>query len=336
MTTMEQAVGTPPARASGPAVDPPAAPQTRAWAGLGLARDLIGLVRPHQWAKNLLVVPLALLDPAALRPGPLYGVAWALLGFVLASALVYVINDIADRHRDRAHPTKRLRPIAAGRVPVPLAWAHAALLAGALITVALTGAAVPWWPLGAYLVLNIAYSRGLKHVPLVDVFIVAVGFVLRVVQGYLAAGVKVPAWLLIAVFAACLLMILGKRRHEVSAAGTAHRPALRGYSAQYLEYLIVLCAVLAISAFLMYLNTAVPPPYTAAALLGSVPFALFALARYLQVVVVGGSGGEPVRVLLRDRAMVVNATLWAVLLGTLLFAAQFPTPFGPPGGPSTS
>ncbi|MFC7478772.1 UbiA prenyltransferase family protein [Luedemannella flava] len=205
-------------------------------------------------------MPLALLDPAALRAGPLFAVGWAVLGFILASSAVYIINDIADRHRDRVHPKKRLRPIASGRVPVPLAYAYGALVSAALVAVVLGGPAIAWWPLGVYLVLNVAYTRGLKHVPLVDVFVVALGFVLRVVQGYLAAEVPVQSWLLIAVFAVCLLMILGKRRHEVGAGGLAHRPSLRGYSSQYLEYLIVLCAVLAISAFLFHLNTAVPPP----------------------------------------------------------------------------
>ncbi|MFY1690213.1 UbiA prenyltransferase family protein [Plantactinospora sp. WMMB782] len=291
----------------------------------GLFRDLLRLARPHQWPKNLLVVPLALIDAPGLTLAGLARVGWAVLVFTLASALVYVWNDAVDRHRDRAHPVKRHRPIASGRIGLPLAWAYGGILTGLLLAAVFAGPAVPWWPLAAYLVLNVAYSRWLKYVPLVDVFVVAAGFVLRAVQGYVAAGTDISSWLLIAVFALCLLLILGKRRNELAVSGTEHRPALSAYSAQYLEYLIVLCATLAVTAFLFYLaDGGLVTPYTDVALLVSVPFATFGLARYLQVVVVHREGGDPVRVLLRDRMMVVNAVLWAALLGLVVLAARFP------------
>ncbi|MDI6099383.1 UbiA prenyltransferase family protein [Actinoplanes sp. NEAU-A12] len=287
-------------------------------------RDLVTLIRPHQWAKNLLVVPLVLLDGTALNLSALFAVAWAVLGFTVASSAVYVFNDIADRHRDRLHPVKQLRPVASGRVGVGLAYAYGMMLVLLLIAVAVSGPVTPaaWWPLLVYLALNVAYSRGLKHVPLIDVFVVALGFVLRVVQGYVAAGTPVAGWLLVAVFSLCLVMILGKRRHEVGTGGALHRPSLRGYSTQYLDYMIVLCSVLAVSAFLLYVDDAFPAPYGTAALLGSVPFGLFALARYLQALVVLGDGGDPVRVLLRDRTMVVTSLLWALVLGSILLTAQ--------------
>ncbi|MFI7434838.1 UbiA prenyltransferase family protein [Micromonospora haikouensis] len=289
-----------------------------------LVRDLITLIRPHQWAKNLLVVPLVLIDTPRLGLGVLGRVSWAVLLFTLVSALVYVWNDVYDRHRDRAHPTKRNRPIASGRVSVPTAYAFGALLATALVAAVAFGPAFPWWPLAAYLTLNVAYSRGLKHLPLLDVLVVAGGFLLRVVQGYLAAGVAVSSWLLIAVFSLCLLLILGKRRHEMAVGGSAHRPSLAGYSVQYLDLLIVLCAAVAISGFLGHVQATIPTPYQALALVGSTPFALFAVARYLQVVVVDGDGGEPTRVLLKDRAMLVNALLWGVLIGGVLLVTQHP------------
>lgn len=292
----------------------------------GLLGDLIRLIRPNQWPKNLLVVPLALVDAPGLTLAGLARVGWAVLVFTLASSLVYVWNDAMDRHRDRAHPVKRHRPIASGRVGLPLAWAYGVGLAGLLAVAIVAGPAVPWWPLAAYLVLNVAYSRWLKYVPLVDVFVVAAGFVLRAVQGYVATGAAISSWLLITVFALCLLLILGKRRNELLVSGSEHRPALRAYSPQYLEYLIVLCATLAVTAFLFHLadDGSLVAPYTDLALLVSVPFATFGLARYLQVVVVQRDGGDPVRVLLRDRMMVVNASLWAALLGSIVLVARFP------------
>lgn len=302
-----------------------AAPGRAATTVRALPRDLVALIRPGQWAKNLLVVPLALIGAPTLGPGLLARVGWAVLLFTLASSLVYVWNDVYDRHRDRVHPTKRHRPIASGRVSVPVACAYGTGIAALLVAAVLLGPAIAWWPLGVYLVLNVAYSRGLKHLPLLDVLVVAAGFVLRVVQGYVAIGTAISSWLLVSVFALCLLFILGKRRHEVSVAGNAHRPSLRGYSIQYLDHLIVLCAALTVTAFLCYLQDAIAAPYTDLALVGSVPFALFAVARYLQVLVVDGSGGEPTRVLLRDRAMLVNSLLWGILLGTMLLVTQRPS-----------
>jgi 4-hydroxybenzoate polyprenyltransferase len=293
--------------------------------GRTAVRDLVTLIRPHQWAKNLLVVPLVLIDTPALGLGLLGRVAWAVVLFTLGSALVYVWNDVYDRHRDRVHPTKRHRPVASGRISVPAAYAFGCAIAGLLVAAVLLGPSIPWWPVAVYLGLNVVYSRGLKHLPLLDVLVVAGGFLLRVVQGYLAAAAPVSSWLLVSVFALCLLLILGKRRHEISVAGDAHRPSLRGYSVQYLDYLIVLCGALTVSAFLGYVEETIAPPYTDLALVGSVPFALFAVARYLQVLVVSGGGGEPTRVLLRDRAMLVNSLLWGALLGAALLVARHPS-----------
>ncbi|PZM95235.1 MAG: prenyltransferase [Actinobacteria bacterium] len=276
--------------------------------------------------KNLLVVPLALLDVSVIAPGLAVRLAWAVLLFTLASTVVYVCNDIADRHRDRNHPTKRHRPIAAGRISVPVASAIAALLVTLLVAAAVLGPvpAAVCWPVAVYLALNLVYSRRLKHLPLVDVFVVAFGFVLRVVQGYLVVDAPVGPWLLIAVLAVCLLFLLGKRRHEVTVGGAAHRPSLRGYSTQYLDHLAVLCAVLAVVSFFLHLQQRLDGPYLTLALLGSAPFALFALARYLQVLLVDGDGGDPTRLLLHDPALRVNSLLWGALLAGTLAATQLP------------
>lgn len=288
-----------------------------------LPRDLAILIRPGQFPKNLLVVPLALLDAQTAPPGLLGRAAWAVLLFTLASSLVYVWNDLYDRHRDRAHPTKRHRPIASGRVGVSTAAAFGTALAVLLAGAALLGPVDLWWPVVVYLALNLVYSRGLKHVPLLDVFIVAAGFGLRVVQGHLAAGTEIRSWLLVSVFSLCLVFVLGKRRNEMATGGVSHRPALRGYSVPYLDHLIGLCACVTVVAFLINLQQAVGTPYADLAVLGSAPFALFAMARYLQLLHVHGKGGEPTRILLRDRPMVVNTLLWALLLGGTLLATHY-------------
>ena len=287
------------------------------------ARDLVRLVRPRQWAKNLLVVPLALLDTPAVNLGAAGRIAWAILLFCVASSFIYVINDIADRHRDRAHPIKRDRPIASGRMAVRVA---AACAAGLLVLLGLMLAvSSATWPVLVYLGLNLCYCFWLKHLPLLDVFIVAIGFALRATYGYLVLGTHLSPWLLTSVFLLCLVLIVGKRRHEASTVGAEHRPSLRGYSVQYLDYLFVLTMVLTFTAFLLYLSASrFAAPYTDAALMISVPCGLFGLARYLQVVVVEHAGGDPVRVLMSDRPMLASAALWTVLLGLTLLASQHP------------
>jgi decaprenyl-phosphate phosphoribosyltransferase len=287
--------------------------------------DFLQLVRPTQWAKNLLVVPAALLTASAPDLTTLARLAWAVGAFTLASSLAYICNDIADRDRDRQHPVKRHRPIAAGRIGKPVAVSYAVLLAMLLTSMIFTIHPVPWWPVLTYLVLNLAYSRRLKHVPLVDVFIVAAGFLLRVLQGALAIHAPVSNWLLGAVFTLCLFLIVGKRRNEMANGGSRHRPSLASYTVPYLEHLMLLCATVSMITFLMFLHTArFAAPHTDTAVLISLVFAMFALARYLQVVMVRRDGGDPVRILLRDRALVLNAVLWLVGLGATLAAAQHP------------
>lgn len=283
-----------------------------------LAADLGRLARPTHWVKNVAVVPLALLQDVGPTLASVGRVGWAVLAFCLASSTVYVWNDIADRHRDRAHPVKRRRPIAAGRLHPVTAGAFGTALAGLLVAVVLLAPEIGWTPLLVYLALNVAYSRWLKQVPLLDMFIVAAGFGLRLIQGYLAAGTAASSWLLIAVFALCLLLILGKRRYEVTAAGTAHRPSLAGYSPQFLEHLMVLCGAVSVTAGLLYFNDAASaPPHADTLLLLSVPLAIFGLARYLQLVVVRQDGGDPVR-LLRDPVILVTALLWVTSTVTIL------------------
>jgi len=281
--------------------------------------ELVALSRPLHAMKNLLLVPVALVDSPHWTAGRLGVIGWPALAFTLAGACVYVGNDIADRDRDRHHPVKRDRPIAAGRISVRAGILYCATLLallGMLVAVAPGG---PYWPVLAYLVLNVAYSRGLKHVPLLDIGTVALGFVLRVVQGYVTLDEPISAWLMVAVFSMCLLLLIGKRRHELITAGLAHRPALSGYSVELTDQLLPLCGTLSVVAGLTYLATDAPfGAYQQLAMLLSTPFALFVLFRYLQVLVVHREGGDPVRILLRDRAMAVAGMLWLGALAVLL------------------
>ncbi|MFB7674255.1 UbiA prenyltransferase family protein [Kitasatospora purpeofusca] len=272
----------------------------------------LALLRPGQWPKNILVVPLPLLG-ADLAWDMSARIAVAVGAFVLASSLVYVVNDLADVERDRRHPVKRHRPLASGRVAPRTAVGLALLLAALLVPVlAVAGPGVAA-PVLLYLGVNAAYSWRLKHLPLLDVFVVATGFVLRLLGGYGASGRPLSAWLVLTVLTLCLVLIVGKRRHELGVAGSGHRPALVGYSAHFLDLVLVLCSGLTVVGYLLYLRT--ESGYETGALL-TAPLALFALFRYLQIVVVHAEGGNPVHTLLRDRAMLATAALWVALLLT--------------------
>lgn len=288
-----------------------------------LPADLLALLRPRQWAKNLMTVPLALLDTPPQWTVTLLGrVGWAVLLFIVVSGLVYVVNDIADRDLDRTHPLKSSRPIAAGRVPVPLAWCLATTLAATLVAGAAHDLAATW-PVWVYLAVNLVYSRWLKHLPLVDICVVASGFGLRVLMGYEATGEPASGWLLTAVFAVCLVLIVGKRRHELSVTGAAHRPALRGYNLALADHLLGLNAALALIASLLYLRfDALFGAHRDTVLMVAVPLALFGVFRYLQAVLVLRSGGDPLRTVLRDRLIMGAAGLLAAVVCTALVATH--------------
>ncbi|WP_165985680.1 UbiA prenyltransferase family protein [Streptomyces sp. YIM 98790] len=283
--------------------------------------DLFALLRPGQWAKNVYSMALVALATQAWTLPEAGRLVWMTAVFVLASAAVYIANDLADRESDRRHPVKRNRPIASGRVGVGAATALLVTCLAALAALVALCPLTQWWPVVAYLALNLAYSTGLKHVPLVDAFIVSIGFQLRLVAGHLAVETSASQWLMTAVLAVCLVLILGKRRHELVVNGPAGRPALRGYTVQLIDQMIVICMVVTMVATLLYLTRDAPlGGFSEQALLIYAPFMLFGLFRYLQVLVVERGGADPVRVLLRDRPLLLCMAAFALthLLVTLL------------------
>ena len=291
--------------------------------GGGRVSALVQLARPDHWPKNVLVVCVPLLDPLSWNRTALANLGGAVVAFTLASVLVYVLNDLVDRRRDARNPSRWHRPLASGRLSPRTAVAFAAAVALPLVGVLTLQPAATGWPVAAYLLLNLAYSLGLKHTPLLDVFLVAAGFVLRVVCGYLATGVAIPGWLLTAVFTLCLLLALGKRRQELHSTGDHHRPALRGYTVGLTEQLMQLSAALAVGSYLLYLRDEAPlGAYASIAVILLAPMAAFGLFRYLQLVLVHHAGGKPVRILVRDPALVANTLLWAAASGGLLLAAR--------------
>jgi len=291
---------------------------------MSLGRALFVSLRPRQWAKNaLLLAPLVfalrLTDPGSVRRALL-----AALAFSLLASAVYLGNDLADRDRDRAHPLKRDRPVAAGLLPP--AWA-----AGAALGLGAAGLALAWvlgagffgWGV-AYLALQALYSGVLKSVAVLDVFAVAAGFVVRVVAGAEAIGVPVSNWLHLCTLLLALFLALEKRRAELVLLGAEagrHRGILAAYSVGLLDQLAGIAAAAAILAYSLYtLSPDTVHKFGTDRLKYTVPFVLFGIFRYLWLARRNGEGGEPERVLFRDRPTQVNLAAWLAVVAWAIYA----------------
>jgi 4-hydroxybenzoate polyprenyltransferase len=280
-------------------------------------------MRPRQWAKNLFVFA-GLLFAQKLFTGP--AAALAVAAFVLFCALsgaMYLLNDVADREQDRLHPKKRERPVASGRLSVPVAVAAAVVL-----IVAALGASVAISPrfagvAAAYALLLTAYSVWLKHLVLVDVLVVAVGFVLRAVGGAVAIDVEISGWLLICTILLALFLALGKRRHEYLALGgeaARHRPILAEYSAALLDQMIAVVTASAVTAYALYtMSPETVAKFHTHLLPATLPFVLYGIFRYLYLLYRKDLGGNPSELFLHDAPLLVNTFLWFLVVLVIIY-----------------
>jgi len=295
-------------------------------------------MRPHQWVKNVFVLAafgFALGDLGhELRAGAALNVVLAFFAFSLGASAIYLVNDVLDVEADRVHPTKRHRPIAAGELGVPAALGMAlALAAGALVLAyfAAPGFALPGVVLG-YMTMNLFYSIKLKHIVIVDVFCIATGFLLRVIGGGLAVGVEISHWLLLCTLFLALFLGFNKRRAELAAVSAdeangaaqlgATRASLSAYDIGWLDQIVTLIAACTILCYALYTVDAetVNKFHAGGRLLWSVPFVVFAVLRYMHLVIGCGHGENPTRILLGgDRWFLAALVGWAGTISLALF-----------------
>jgi len=298
-----------------------------------LPRALLVSLRPHQWTKNLVVLAALAFSKhlfevdAALRAG------LAFVVFCALSGAVYLVNDLSDLERDRLHPRKRLRPLASGELSV-----SAARLAATLLLIAGLGASLALGPAFAavsltYVVLNLAYSFGLKNVVILDVLSISLGFVLRAVAGALAIDVRFSSWLLVCTILLALFLSLSKRRHELvslDAAAGEHRQILTEYTPYLLDQMISVVTASCLTAYAFY--TMAPETvakYQTESLALTIPFVLYGILRYLYLVHRRERGGSPTDVLLTDRPLLVAVALWAVAVVVIVYGSPgLPVPRG--------
>lgn len=286
--------------------------------------DLLQSVRPTQWTKNLFVFA-ALIFAQKIFDGPLLLRACAaFVVFCLMSGSIYLVNDIMDYEEDRVHPKKSRRPIAAGRIGRGTAAAVAVVLAA----VSLAGAFFinpGFFIVGAvYIGLQIAYSIKLKHVVILDVFIVASGFVLRVVAGGLVIHVQLSSWLLICTTLLALFIAMSKRRHELvllEEGAPNHRPILKEYSAYLLDQMISVVTASTVIAYCLYtVSEDTVKKFGTSHLIYTTPFVLYGIFRYLYLVHKKGLGGSPEELILKDKPLAIAVLLWiATAVGILYY-----------------
>jgi 4-hydroxybenzoate polyprenyltransferase len=305
---------------------PGAAPEGGA-GGRSTAVLLLHSLRPEQWTKNLIVFAglifgLELFDRAAVvRALVAFGVFCALSG------VVYIINDIMDREADRRHPLKARRPIASGALSPAVAGGAAAALAAVALAVAFVLAPRFGAVALAYLLLQSAYSGPVKHVVILDVLAIAIGFVLRAAAGAVAIDVPISHWLLVVTILLALFLALSKRRHEIVllANGAAeHRPILGEYSPYLLDQMISVVTASTLVAYIFYCISPETVQKFGTDMLGlTIPFPLYGIFRYLYLVHQREGGGSPSQMLLNDRPLLVCVALWVLAVVVIVYVKPF-------------
>ena len=319
---------------SGPAPPPPSGGTRRTTApprplGPPALRPFLMLaasMRPLQWLKNLFVFAPLIFAQRLTERTSLNLALLAFGAFCLLSAATYLLNDILDRERDRLHPIKRQRPIAAGDLSLGAAAAGGLLVLGGGVALAVWLGPPFLYAALVYLALQLAYSVGLKRVVILDVFTVSAGFVARVLGGAFAVGVPASSWLLVCTVLIALFLSLAKRRHELLLLGDLaeeHRGSLTQYSIRLLDQMIGVVAPATVVAYALYtLDPVTVAKFGGYELVYTVPFVLYGLFRYLYLVHRHEGGGEPDRTLLTDLPLLLNVLLYGATVILLVYVIK--------------
>lgn len=287
---------------------------------------VVRAMRPHQWVKNLFVLAPLVFAKQALVLGHFMGAALAFAVFSVLSGCVYILNDIVDVENDRLHPSKRHRPIAAGRLPIAAArTALAVLLIGSAVA---SFALLPmsFAALGlSYFALNVAYSFALKHVPFVDVACIATGFLIRIIAGAFAIDVRVTVWILICTFWLALFLALGKRKHEILQAGhkkSEQRRVLARYRVAHVRVTMLACAVLTAVSYVSFtvFGDAAGGYFKPSDLVWTIPCVLFGLFRFHMLTERVGDGRSPTDLMLADKLFIANLVIWSAIVVAVIYA----------------
>ncbi len=273
-------------------------------------------MRPSHWVKNLIIFA-ALIFAREYANIERIGLALTIFAaFCLASSAVYLFNDVLDRENDKKHPIKSKRPIASGKLPMPVAIAASIFLILGAVILALSVNIESLLALAIYVVINYAYSTALKHMVILDVMTIAAGFVLRAVAGGLAIQVPISPWLLVCTTLLALFLGFGKRRHELSLLtndAVGHRRSLEHYSVPFLDQMISVVTASTVVAYAFYtLSPEVVEHFGTKWLSLTIPFVLYGIFRYLYLIFKRDQGGSPTKLMLTDPPLLICILLWLV------------------------
>jgi 4-hydroxybenzoate polyprenyltransferase len=287
-----------------------------------MLKALIRAMRPRQWTKNGFVFFGLIFDKQLFRLEPFLRTLEGFFLFCLISSAVYLFNDIADVEADRNHPKKKFRPIASGKLPIPVAVSVALLLIVVALPLGYLLSPVFALILGLYLVTNLLYSRWLKHVSILDVLIVSSGFVFRVGAGVALITVeRFSPWLYMITILFSLYIGLGKRRAEMdllAEGASAHRKVFEGYTIPLLDQYITIVSGMTIVAYSLYTFSAPNLPANHTMML-TIPFVVYGIFRYLQLIQSGHAAGSPDEVALKDRPLQITVLLWGLAVIAIFY-----------------
>ena len=287
-----------------------------------MLKALIKAMRPRQWTKNGFVFFGLIFDKQLFRLEPFLRTLEGFFLFCLISSAVYLFNDIADAEADRNHPKKKFRPIASGKLPIPVAVTVALLLIVVALPLGYLLSPVFALILGLYLVTNLLYSRWLKHVSILDVLIVSSGFVFRVGAGVALITVeRFSPWLYMITILFSLYIGLGKRRAEMdllAEGASAHRKVFEGYTIPLLDQYITIVSGMTIVAYSLYTFSAPNLPANHTMML-TIPFVVYGIFRYLQLIQSGHAAGSPDEVALKDRPLQITVLLWGLAVIAIFY-----------------
>jgi 4-hydroxybenzoate polyprenyltransferase len=291
--------------------------------GRSAAANLLISLRPGQWPKNLFLFAGLIFGQQLFSLLELERAGAAFVVFCALSGAVYLVNDVVDRETDRRHPLKAKRPIASGALSPAVAVFAAVTLTAAAFAVAF------WLGISfgvvsvAYVVLHTLYSFRLKHVVIMDVLTIAIGFVLRVVAGAVVVAVPISQWLLVCTVLLALFLALSKRRHELvllADGAIEHRPILGEYSPYLLDQMISVVTASTLIAYIFYtINPETVQKFHTELLGLTIPFPLYGIFRYLYLVHRKEGGGSPAEMLLTDRPLLACGALWAALVVLIIY-----------------
>ena len=280
-------------------------------------------MRPGQWVKNLFIFAGLIFSGNLFHPEALIRVGNGFILFSLVASSIYVFNDIIDLEYDRAHPEKKNRPLAAGLMSVPAAYACSILLAAAGLICALALDQVFFAILLSYLIINVAYTIKIKKIVILDIMCIASGFVLRVLAGTELAEVMASDWLILCTIMLSLFLGFSKRRHELVVTGTdalSHRKVLGEYSLSFLDQMIAVATACTVMSYALYtVSPQTVSRFGTRNLVFSIPFVIYGIYRYLYLIHQKNMGGNPTRELVSDPPLLINALLWALLVVLIIY-----------------